>query len=296
MTALIDFLKNGDRVIYPVALTEGIYDSKTGEDLASMLKRMTTNLSGAQSGLLYTTSAPSTVAIGGIPKGWSCNANSVTDVFDKMLHPYIAPKVKATSTPANLGYHEYGASIEVQEFMVDVTKGSYDIDKIEIIREGQLLGTLDSNVMDGGTFSVAIDDIEHPTDDTIYQVKVTDSENLSCIYLMPFKFVYPIYHGTTASVTDANILLMSKTIEDSTLDKTYTIKTENDKFVFAYPSAYGDLEKVVDSNGFNVLNAFEVTEMSISCIDGTTQQYKVYSTYTNSTIDNYKLTFIFQEV
>lgn len=295
MTALIDFLKDGDRTMYPVSLTEGIYDRGTGEALDSILKRMSNNLSGAQSGLLYTTTAPSTVAIGGLPLGWSCNANSVTDVFDKMLHPYVAPKIKTSVTPTNIGYHEFGTVVDVQDFMITVTKGSTDISKIEVIREGQLVGVLDSGILDGGIFIISID-IEHPTEDTTYQIKVTDTTGTVTTNIALYKFVYPIYYGTTEIVSDTNVLLLHKTIEDNTLSKTYNINTQNNKFVFAYPAIYGTLKSVIDSNLFNVLEAFDCVEMALSCIDGTIQQYKVYSTYTSSVMSNYILEFNFQEV
>lgn len=295
MTALIDFLKDGERTIYPVSLTEGIYDKGTGEALDSILKRMSNNLSGAQSGLLYTTTAPSTVAVGGLPLGWSCNSNSVTDVFDKMLHPYVAPKIKTSVTPNDMGYHEFGTVVDVQDFMITVTRGSADISKIEVIREGQLVGVLDSGIMDGGTFIISID-IEHPAEDTTYQIKVTDETGAVTNSSVSYDFVYPIYYGATEIVSDTNVLLLHKMIEDNTHSKVFSINTQNNKFVFAYPAIYGELKSVIDSNSFNVLEAFDCVEITLSCIDGSTQQYKVYSTYTASVMDNYTLEFQFQEV
>ena len=60
--------------------------------------------------------------------------------------------------------------------------------------------------------------------------------------------------------------------------------------VFAYPSRYGDIAKILDPNSFDVTNTFNKTTMSIIVLDGTAQNYYVY-TNSASTVTNFAMKF-----
>ena len=58
--------------------------------------------------VVYKNQTASTVAVGGIPKGYVPPTSGINaaELLDKMLHAYVAPTVSASAKPANGGTFE----------------------------------------------------------------------------------------------------------------------------------------------------------------------------------------------
>ena len=104
--------------------------------------------------------------------------------------------------------------------------------------------------------------------------------------------MYPYYFG----VIDENAIIDGNTIKglnkviEIKKDQSYIYTSNNQHMVFAFPKAYGSLTQIVDANGFILTATFDVEEVDVECLDGTTQSYYVYKNGA-STISNYNITF-----
>ena len=82
---------------------------------------------------------------------------------------------------------------------------------------------------------------------------------------------------------------MAKRIETKG-SKSISYTTNNQKMVFAYPSSYGNITKILDPNNFDVTNTFNKTAIRIIGLDGTAQNYNVYIN-SASTVTNFTMKF-----
>ena len=62
--------------------------------------------------------------------------------------------------------------------------------------------------------------------------------------------------------------------------------------LFAYPKSYGNLNRILDANSFDVTGTFTKNELVITGLDGTEQDYYVYVNNA-STMTNFKMTFYY---
>lgn len=100
-----------------------------------------------------------------------------------------------------------------------------------------------------------------------------------------YKFVNPYYVGESATnvLDDTGVTaLTKKVVAKGTQTVGYT--TSQSYMVFAYPSSYGVIKKVIDQNGFNVTSSFVQSTTIIGA-----EQYYVY--VSNQCTGSYDMTF-----
>ena len=128
-----------------------------------------------------------------------------------------------------------------------------------------------------------------------YQVEVIDVNGGSVkSATRGINFYYPIYYGTISHIVEIDTInkntiasLQNKVIDGKT-NQTLTYTTSNERMVIAYPSSYGQLASILDPNGFEQINSFETTTVTLD----NQQNYRVYMNNAN-TNTNFKLTFKF---
>ena len=251
-----------------------------------------------KSEILYSNQTPIVQSHGGIAAGETFNNVPITEMIDKILYPWVAPVVSArVAAPANGGVFEKGNTQNVTSITVTVTKKSSDITKVEILdgasslgsKTGADLDTLNSTGSATFTFPVDVD----VTANKNFQAKVTDAaEKITTANTGSFSFVYPYYQGVIAAdatADEAAVKALTKLIQaKGTKSVTYT--ASNQKMVFATPKANGVIKTITDPNGFNVTDTFAQSELSITGLDGTAQQYYVYVSNA-TTVSAFKITF-----
>lgn len=251
-----------------------------------------------KSEILYSNQTPIVQSHGGIAAGETFNNVPITEMIDKILYPWVAPVVSArVAAPANGGTFEKGNTQNVTSITVTVTKKSSDITKAEIFdgsnslgsKTGADLDTLNSTGSATFTFPVDVD----VTANKSFQAKVTDAaEKVTTANTGSFSFVYPYYQGVVsadAAVNETVVKGLTKIIQaKGTKAVTYT--TSNQKMVFAVPKANGVIKTITDPNGFNVTDTFAQSEVSITGLDGTAQDYYVYVSNA-TTVSAFKMTF-----
>lgn len=251
-----------------------------------------------KSEILYSNQTPIVQSHGGIAAGETFNNVPITEMIDKILYPWVAPVVSArVAAPANGGTFEKGNTQNVTSIIVTVTKKSSDITKAEIFdgsnslgsKTGADLDTLNSTGSATFTFPVDVD----VTANKSFQAKVTDAaEKVTTANTGSFSFVYPYYQGVVsadAAVNETVVKGLTKIIQaKGTKAVTYT--ASNQKMVFAVPKANGVIKTITDPNGFNVTDTFAQSEVSITGLDGTAQDYYVYVSNA-TTVSAFKMTF-----
>lgn len=238
---------------------------------------------------LYKNQTPSTVAVGGVPKGYVPPSSGVeaVEMINKMLHAYVAPTASASASPTNGGTFEIGTSQQVTAVTVNITLGSASISKIEVLDGSDVLGTLASGIK-AGTNTVTLNSALTVTSNKQLKVKITDSENKSItVNTGAFTFVNPYYYGAIASGAEINETTVKGTTKSVSVkgNKSFNYTCSNQKMLFAYPKSYGALSKILDANSFDVTDTFTRTEVTVNGVS--------YYVYTNaaSTVSGFKMTF-----
>lgn len=246
----------------------------------------------------YTNNTPVVQAHGGVAAGTTFDNMPIKDVLNKILYPWVAPVVSAkVNTPANGGIFEKGNTQHVTSISVTVTKKSANITKVEIFDGASSLGSktgagLDTlNSTGTATFTFTVD--VNVTSNKNFQAKVTDADNkTTTANTGSFSFVYPYYHGVVsadATINEVAVKGLTKMIQ-SKGTKSVTYTASNQKMVFATPTVNGVIKTITDPNGFNVTDTFAQSTVSITGLDGTAQDYYVYTSGA-TTVSNFKETF-----
>lgn len=237
----------------------------------------------------YKNQTPSTVAVGGIPKGYVPPENGVEaiEMLDKLLHAYVAPTVTASMTPANGGVVEMGTTQNVTGVTVNITMGSAAITKIEVLDDSEVIATLTEGIKAGAN-PIALTKALSVTANKQLSVKVTDAESKSVTAKTgSYNFVYPYYYGVLAAeaVPTETLIKGANKVVQAKGNKVFNFTCTNQKMMFAYPKTYGNLSKILDANSFDVTGTFARSEITVNGV--------AYNVYVNdaSTVSNFKMTF-----
>ena len=219
----------------------------------------------------YTNATAMPADFGGLPSGRTFSNETIQDILDDMLYPYVA--VNATSLSADIGnsLREKGDTVtSTINFTANYTLGSADLVSIVFKRGGTQQQTGLTN-----TFA-EVDDI---TDTVSFTAEVYDGTTTD-IASRNYSFVYPFYYGvdaSSASAADAaaKVVLLTKAIENSG-DKTKGFAPSNQVYYFAYPASYGTLTRVLDWNSFDITADFTVHTQNITGLDANPVSYYIY--------------------
>lgn len=239
----------------------------------------------------YTNDMATVNGLGGIAAGTTFDNMPVNEVLTKLLYPYVAPSVSASSSP-NGGVFEFGNNQNVTNIRASVTKKSEKITKVEALNGGEVLGTKEgAEVANGGNIDFPV--TQAVSGNKNFAVRVTDAANK--VYNAntgSFTFVYPYFMGKCANDATINEDLvkgLTKKIETKG-NKSQAFTCNFERMVFAYPKSYGAIKQILDPNNFDVTGTFGRQEVSIVGLDGTTQVYYVYVN-SASTVSNFNVRF-----
>lgn len=221
------------------------------------------------------------------------DVTTLEEAIAKLLNPYKAPEVSMSLVQSPEGsVFEKGDVVNITRLRAKVDKGSDDITDIKFFQGDNELVATENGIYYDHEFNNAIQ-LQDSIDEGYYKVEVTDaSNNIVGANAQAINFVYPYYFG----VIDENAIIDGNTIKglnkviEIKKDQSYIYTSNNQHMVFAFPKAYGSLTQIVDANGFILTATFDVEEVDVECLDGTTQSYYVYKNGA-STISNYNITF-----
>ena len=226
---------------------------------------------------------------GGVKVGTTFVDKTMKEMFDMILYPHLTPTISCqVITPSNGGVFETGTTVNVTRIRVTANSKSNQLKSITVMNGSTQVVSKTSGLGKGGTFdfntAVAL------KTNTTFTGKVVDNiDDTATANTGTFTFVYPIYHGSfdgDSKPTEAQIKAMTKHIETKGT-KSYQFTLTNTRACFAYPKAYGALNRIYDQNNFDVTDTFTRYEVNLVCADNKTVVYYVYinnrSTVTNFT-------------
>lgn len=217
-----------------------------------------------EANVTYISDKPSTVAIGGLPLGYTSDGISIVELIDNMLHPYKAPSISLSITPSNTLY-ELGATISSLTLKATVTQGSNDITSLVFLKDGSPLPSTSGSTLTQSNIRA----------DVTYSAYVSDGINRINSNSINIKFINPIYIGSLSEVNSTNIKAMTKKVVNVG-SQSYTYTINNKKMCIAFPSGW-TLRNIIDPNGFDITQSFTKETVNIYCLDGNNKPYTVYS-------------------
>lgn len=227
----------------------------------------------------YTNTTPTPIAVGGIAKGTTFENKSMSDMFNALLYPYVAPSNLVLNASEMNGVFESGTTVTLSSVSWSFNKNSGTPSRLVL----KILGETDITIASGsvatsGTYRLS-KSITASTSAHLVLTYEKGTINSNTVYAT---FVYPYYYGVGAVGTDPETL--TKLVQ-SKGSKTLSFSPNKQHIIFAYPKSYGDLKSIKDSNGFENINGFTKTE------GGSKVPYLIYTSNEASTNTNFKLTF-----
>lgn len=260
------------------------------------LKSSIWTLVGTGSGtsdMTYIRNTPTTVSIGGLSSGTTPNYTTLQDVFDAMLYPFVAPSISLSSS----SLHEKGLTIN-KSMNYSVVLNSAIISTRNILLNNIQEAVINNN---SGTYNSSSNltwvnspniSLYYPHTFTFRTTYTNYSQQNSSISV---EFAAPTYYGSLlfSDVNETNIKTLTKTIRKKANDSNLSFSPTLQRFVYAYPSSYGNLTTIIDQNNFNVFNSFDKTVVQFTLIDGSTEFYNIYTSNADTTQSGFKMTFNF---
>ena len=254
----------------------------------------------------YTNANPTTAALGGIAKGETFEEQTVKQMFDMLLYPYVAfTSASATATPTNGGTREMGNQATINAINWNCgTKGSMDLTSVKLYSGTSASGAAIKEATPGsassGTFTLD-SAVTTNNDNPRWTVQITDGKTTRTATTGSFVWITPFYHGvcptdkSAASLTADEIKAMTKDLTAKGT-KSYSYTTDNSKACIAYPKSYGTLKKITDSSGVTDYTAAFGTPVEVE-VSSTSPAWGpiTYYVYTNgnSTASNFGYKFNF---
>lgn len=229
--------------------------------------------------------------------GEQFTSSGLQDTLDKIIRiTYLAPTISLAGS-SNI-VREKGDTVSSITLTATIAKKSNDISEVRFYQGATLLDTQTSGgaIASGGqsthVYSTSFDDnisFSSQVDDTLDGGNQTIGTASSTSYV----FVYPYYVGANVTeLLDIDIVLLDKVIQ--TAQTTYTkVFTANagDVFYVAYPDSISPLTSILDVNNFETISSWTQYSENLTCLDGSTQPYRVYTFDNPVAAGDYQYTF-----
>jgi len=100
--------------------------------------------------LTYTNANAMPNTVGGLAAGSTFSGQTVQNMFDRLLYPYIAPAISLSTSPSTGTVREFGNNVASTTLNATTTKRSNNITLVDFYRNGSLIHTQASPIAGGG--------------------------------------------------------------------------------------------------------------------------------------------------
>lgn len=223
----------------------------------------------------YTNKKPTLVDHGGILAGSTFDKVDYDELITRVLYPYIKPEVKNITEKTVV--YERGWTQPVQEIKFTLKTMSHRITKLELFENGILIET-ESNPADGTKIYAR----ENLKENKKYVLRLTDEDRVNEYNIVNIYFEHPNYYGIipyVESPNDANVRSASKRLVTPNTDLAYDVpKKDKQMIIFAMPDNWKNPVSIKDKNTLEYIDAFKYKTTSITCLDGSLVNYKIFFT------------------
>ena len=265
--------------------TDDIYRLDITTDTGTII---TPNLKGGGSGSseVFDRTDLTAVTVGGLNSGSSVKNKTTKEVLESILFPYQKPTVSFSISP-NTTVYESGTAVSSIKFTISATKKSDIIQSIKVYDGSTLLTTITSGVANGGTFTYTYSC--NITSNTTLKVEVSDGTS-TVSATKNITFANKSYYGFVADGTIVNETVI-KALQNNVLKTSKAlnykgINCTNSKIVYAYPQNQGLLSAILDGNGFDYIDSYDCTNITVDGVN-----YNVYVMIDPTTLDGFTQKF-----
>lgn len=220
--------------------------------------------------------------------------NSGVKTFKIGYAPYTAPTISIQVNGGSLVI-EFGVVISSVPVVTTLNKGRDLVISSSITAPSGLDANYQTdfnltNLNNGNQEIVSVDDTSVSNSYT-YTTQVVDGNGTYPIS-KTLTFVIPFLYGSsaTALVQGDAYANLSKLVQVKG-DKTVTFNNTDSYFYFIYPASYGDLNAILDGNGFNATGAFTKTTPTIDMLSGAESMIMYRTIITDIPNQDYKFNF-----
>ncbi len=254
----------------------------------------TNGTSGTSVDISYRRDDPTVVTVGGLTSGTIPDFDSFADVFDTMFYPFQEPSVSISGG----SLYEKGLTVTGNyPYSVNLKDGIVNTRTINL--NGSSVFTPTSN---NGTYAgtQGLNWVNSPNGSSVYwrhqyQYSVTFTNTGTKNNTTNVEFAAPTYYGVLdiLDVDETNIKTLTKRIRKKSDDNNLSFTPTLERYVYAYPTSYGNLSQIIDPNGFNVTASFIKTVVLFTLSDASTENYNVYTSNADTTQVGFEIDFKF---
>ena len=229
--------------------------------------------------------------------GEQFTSSGLQDTLDKIIRiTYLAPTISIAGS-SNI-VREKGDTVSSITLTATIAKKSNDVSEVRFYQGATLLDTQTSGgaIASGGqstyVYSTSFDDnisFSSQVDDALDGGNQTIGTSASISYT----FVYPYYVGADVTdLLDTEIILLEKVVQTAKTSYTKVFTADaGDVFYIAYPDTISPLTSILDVNSFETISSWTHFYENLTCLDGSTQSYRVYEFDNPVAAGDYQYTF-----
>jgi hypothetical protein len=284
----INFADGGAVTVLPedISYTNVLYPS-----IDNVQEALDQALAGAPT---FVNPAPTTITVGGISSGTAFPvAQTVQQMFDKLLYPYQTPAFSAFALTGHSTL-EVGATIPATVTFTWSTTNSGNVATNSIVISDQTQSlTLASGQPNDSTQMVTMPGTISKTSASshVFEISATNTNAILFTRTLSVSWVWRLYFGASVNptLTSGNILALSSKLGG--YPGTYSMPAGGYKYICYADVAGGQLTSAKDSQtGFNVPMATSADNAAYSNVDGGGFSYAVVShTNGNGIVTNYRV-------
>lgn len=238
---------------------------------------------------------PTTITLGGYYEGSTPNFTDIREMFDEILYPFVIPEINLISS----SLHQSGLTIN-KTINFNIIPGDGIITSKDIYKSSSSGSVLDYTLTSNSGSYVSnglyyLDAIPSLYPYFAFDLFVTYSNYSSQSISLLVEFAGLTYYGSISydDINQTNIKLLPNNLKKISDDINLIFNPILERFVYAYPSSFGNLTKIVDQNGDDVTDSFTLLVMNITLDDATILEYNVYYSNDDTTQTNFKMSFYF---
>lgn len=227
----------------------------------------------------YTNTNPILIEHGGVKLGDTFKNMNYSDVFNKIMYPYVKPDIM---NPSQI-YYEKGTTIKntVLSFVLKQNSDFGKINKMELKNGASVLATWTTinDIPYSYTLPTANSDMN--LDILLTYKDSTTRQYSGIIILRGVFFAYCNTIDASLEIDDVTIKsLMGGLIErNSDLNTTMASNATNKRIICAVPSIWSFCKSITDECGIEYIDGFKTKRVSITNSSGQVDSYWVYYSY-----------------
>ena len=144
---------------------------------------------------------------------------------------------------------------------------------------------------------VHLDSIGHTnsSSERTYKINILATDAILKTSSKIVSFVAPTYSGVldVGDVNEGSIKGLTKYVRSKSTHNNVSFSPVLQRYIYSYPKSFGLLSSIKDPSNFEALGSFDMSELTFTLADATTEVMYVYTSNADTTQTNFDLDFIF---